>query len=257
MIKIVSKDWEINNIETILFDKDGTFVDLHLQWGKITELRANEIINFFNLKHSLFKDLCLFLGYDVVTKRMLSNGITAIYSRSVIIEKLILKLQELGIKTTKVEIETIFDIISNHVNENIYNFLYPIESAINFIKKVRNYGIKTGIVTADSVKTTQLTIDYFQWNTLFDVIIGRESSNFTKETGIPCQIALKKLNAINQSTLIIGDTFIDYLSAKKAEIDNVILVATGQTSIEELKSLTSYSIKTLDDIMCIQNTCYY
>ena len=42
MIKISSTDWEIDNIEAVLFDKDGTFIDLHFFWGKMTEMRAKE-----------------------------------------------------------------------------------------------------------------------------------------------------------------------------------------------------------------------
>ena len=49
MISLKTKKWEINNIETILFDKDGTFIDLHHFWGKMTELRCLEIIKEFNL----------------------------------------------------------------------------------------------------------------------------------------------------------------------------------------------------------------
>ena len=44
MIKISSADWEIDNIGAVFFDKDGTFIDLHYFWGKMTEMRAKEVI---------------------------------------------------------------------------------------------------------------------------------------------------------------------------------------------------------------------
>ena len=49
MIKLSTKNWTLDNIEAVFFDKDGTFVDLHYFWGKMTELRAEEIIKRFNL----------------------------------------------------------------------------------------------------------------------------------------------------------------------------------------------------------------
>ena len=81
MISLKTKEWEINNIETIIFDKDGTFIDLHFFWGKMTELRAKEVIKKFNLNENLLSNLCLELGYDIKTQKMLNDGITALYSR--------------------------------------------------------------------------------------------------------------------------------------------------------------------------------
>ena len=86
MISLKTKKWELKNIETILFDKDGTFIDLHYFWGKMTELRVQEIIKRFNLTENLFGKLCLYLGYDLNSQKMLPDGITALYSRSKIIE---------------------------------------------------------------------------------------------------------------------------------------------------------------------------
>ena len=53
MINLKTNDWEIKNIDTILFDKDGTFIDLHYFWGKMTELRVQEIIKIYNLDKNL------------------------------------------------------------------------------------------------------------------------------------------------------------------------------------------------------------
>ena len=86
MISLKTKEWEIENIDTVLFDKDGTFVDLHFFWGKITELRALEIIKRKNLDDLYLEQLCSFLGYDLKNAKMLSDGITALYSRVKIIE---------------------------------------------------------------------------------------------------------------------------------------------------------------------------
>ena len=86
MINLKTKAWKINNIETILFDKDGTFVDLHYFWGKMTELRCEEVIKEFNLSPKFLSELCLILGFDLDTKKMLPDGITAMYSRGIIIK---------------------------------------------------------------------------------------------------------------------------------------------------------------------------
>ena len=86
MIKLSHNDWLIENVDTVLFDKDGTIIDLHYFWGKITEMRVLAIISKYNLSEDLYNTLCFFLGYDVNKHMMLPEGITAVYSRIKIIE---------------------------------------------------------------------------------------------------------------------------------------------------------------------------
>ena len=50
MINFKTKDWQIKNIETVLFDKDGTLIDLHYFWGKMTQMRSLAVIEKYNLK---------------------------------------------------------------------------------------------------------------------------------------------------------------------------------------------------------------
>ena len=180
MINLRAKDWEIKNIETILFDKDGTFIDLHYFWGQMTELRVKEIIKRFNKNNEIFEQLCLCLGYNPQTGKMLSDGITALYSRSKIIDIFKYDLRKYDIYTTDIELEEIFDYVSDIFYENMQKYTKPIPEAIDFIEKIRKLGIKTGIVTSDAKKSTDLTIKYFHWENLFDVVIGRESSTETK-----------------------------------------------------------------------------
>ena len=248
MINLKTEKFSIENIETVLFDKDGTFIDLHYFWGKMTELRAKEIIKRFDLPKDSLNQLCLFLGYDLETEKMLKDGITALYSRSKIIEIFQQDLLKLKVETTQEELAIIFDYVSEQFYKEMVNYTKPIEEAIEFIKKLHNKGIKLGIVTSDSIESTKLTLNHFGWEYLFGSVVGRECSSQTKESGALTQIALAQLNANAKTTLMIGDAPMDYISAKNAGIDNIILVATGQLSKEELIDTTFYTVNSLEEV---------
>lgn len=252
MIKLVTPNFEINNIDTVLFDKDGTFIDLHYFWGKMTEMRAQEVINRYNLTQNLFSPICSFLGYDCSLKKMLADGITALYSRKKIIEIFQKKLGELGIKTSICELTEIFDFVSIEFYKEIHKYTKPINDAINLIKELKKLGLKVGIVTSDSVESTKLTLRQFSWENLFDITVGRETIDATKESGIPTKYALEKLNANAETTLMIGDAPMDYISAKNAGINNIILVATGQVSKEELSKTSQCVLESLKDVRCLK-----
>ena len=246
MISLSTPKWRIDNIETILFDKDGTFIDLHYFWGQMTKLRVQEIISRFNLKQSLFEKLCLFLGYDVKSEKMLADGITALYSRTKIIEIFKSDLEKINIKTNEKELTEIFDFVSTNFYKEIQKYIKPIESAIQFIEKLHSMGIKMGIVTSDSVESTNLTLQQLGLEKFFDCVIGRESSPHTKESGEPTKLALKKLSANPKTTIMIGDAPMDYISAKNSGIEHTILVATGQL---DQKTLLQTSLLVVEDLV--------
>lgn len=248
MIKLSAKNLTIDNIETVLFDKDGTFIDLHFFWGKMTNLRAMEIIKEFGLDDKYFEKICLILGYDIKSKKMLSDGITALYSRVKIVEILKDKLEELGVNTSIQKLENIFDRVSEAFYKDIEKYTKSIPEAIEFIKKLRAKGVKLGIVTSDSVKSTNLTLKQYNWENLFDVVIGRESSEYTKESGEPTKLALKLLNANPKTTLMIGDAPMDFVSAKNAGINNIILVATGQIDEKTLLQTGKFVVGNLSEV---------
>ena len=248
MISLKTKDFELSNIETVLFDKDGTFIDLHYFWGKMTELRVTEIIQYFSLGQDNFLKLCLCLGYDAPSGKMLADGITAMYSRSKIVEIFRQDLQKFGVDTTEKKMIEIFDKVNAIFYKDMQKYTKPIDSAIDFVKKVRDKGCKTGVVTSDSKESTLLTLQQFGWESLFDIVVGRECSKQTKESGALTNIAVTQLCANPKTTVMIGDAPMDYISAKNAGVENVVLVATGQIDSKTLKKHNAYVVESLNEI---------
>ena len=251
MITLKTLNWEINNIDTVIFDKDGTFIDLHYFWGKMTELRVKEIIKRYNLENDLFQKLTLKLGYDINTGKMLSEGITALYSRQIIINLFCKDLNDLNIKITENELEKIFDEVNVIFYKEMQKYTKPIDSAIDFIKKLKQKGLKLGVVTSDSKESTLLTLKHFNWENLFDSVIGRESTKETKESGVPVKLALEEMKANPKNTIMIGDAPMDYIAANNANVEKTILVATGQISKQELEKTSKFVVNSLDEIQIL------
>lgn len=248
MVSLKNPNWVFENVETVLFDKDGTLIDLHYFWGKMTELRAKEVINRFNLPEEYFEKICLYLGFDINSGKMLSDGITALYSRVKIIAIFKENLKELGVNTTDLELAHIFDNVSEVFYQNMQEYTKPIDEALELVKSLRECGVKIGIVTSDSVESTRLTIKKFGWENLFDCAVGRECSTQTKESGALTLIALSQLDANSKTTVMIGDTPMDYWAAKNAGVERVILVASGQLTVSDLREFSSCVVENLGQV---------
>ncbi len=248
MVSLKTKDWEINNVETVFFDKDGTFIDLHYFWGKMTQMRAGEVIERFNLSKDVFFEICLFLGFNPNTQKMLSDGITALYSRSKIIELFKDFLLKYDVWVTIENLEEIFDYVSEIFYQNMCDYVKPIEPAINLIKKLHQKGVKLAVITADSKVSCDLALRHFCWDKYFNIVMARESTKETKESGASARLALEELKANPKTTIMIGDTPMDFECAKNAGIEKTILVATGQIEKQELLKTSPYALFGLDEI---------
>ena len=250
MISLKTQDWQLDNIDTVIFDKDGTFIDLHYFWGKMTELRVAEILKRYNLPKDNFQELCLRLGYDINSGKMLSDGITALYSRAIIIQIFCKDLKDFRVDISEKELEEIFDYVNTIFYKEMVKYTKPINSAVEFIKKLRKTDVKIGIVTSDSKESTELTLKHFDWENLFDIVIGRESTKETKESGIPVKLALEQMKACSENTIMIGDAPMDYIAAQNAGVEKTILVATGQIDKKDLLKTFDYVLDSLEEI-CI------
>ena len=141
--------------------------------------------------------------------------------------------------------------VSDKFYKNILDYTKPIQSAIDFVKLAYKNNLKLGIVTSDSTISTNLTLKQLKLEKYFDVVIGRESHPETKESGKPTLLALEKLNSNPKTTVMIGDAPMDFLSAKNAGIENIILVSTGQIKKKELEKTSNYCVDSLDEIEII------
>jgi phosphoglycolate phosphatase len=95
-----------------------------------------------------------------------------------------------------------------------------------------------GIVTTKTGRYSQILMEHFEIMHHFDVLIGREHVQNPKPNAEPIIKALEKLDTKNREVWMIGDTKLDLLAAKSANV-NSIGVLSGYDSNETLKKFTN------------------
>ena len=100
-----------------------------------------------------------------------------------------------------------------------------------------------GIVTTKTGKYSRVLMEHFHLMHHFDVLVGREDVTKPKPDKEPIVKALKSFNTQDKDIWMIGDTKLDLLSAKDAEV-NSIGVLSGY---DDASTLLKYSNIVLDD----------
>jgi phosphoglycolate phosphatase len=78
-----------------------------------------------------------------------------------------------------------------------------------------------GVVTTKTAKYSIELLEYMGLMSYFEVLIGREDVEHPKPHPEPIQKALLKLPTVTNNIWMIGDTCMDMLSAKSANVDSV------------------------------------
>lgn len=110
-----------------------------------------------------------------------------------------------------------------------------------------------GIVTTKTASYSKILMEHFGVMHHFKTLIGRENVTHPKPHKEPILKALESFDTTNKEIWMIGDTPMDLLSAKDANINSIALLC-GYSSEDELQKYTNFLFKnSLDAINFLQN----
>lgn len=247
MISFFTDDWRVQGISGVLFDKDGTLMDSHVYWGRIIERRAAAIIDHYGLAGDLFADLCKAMGFSLDRRLLLPEGPIALVSREEVLDIVASFLCSRGGHASVNVLSELFVREHEAFLEEIYNYSNILPGVTDLLLLLKDCGVKTAVVTTDTVKNTEEILRYLGLDTLFAAVIGKESTKEPKVTGVPALAALKMLDVQADQAVCIGDAPMDLIMAQKSGLKAGIGVATGQITSAVLQNYTPYCAASMQE----------
>lgn len=252
MFSIKNDNCIFENIDTVIFDKDGTFIDSHLYWGQIIRRRSSSIIDFYALPENCFDEICLSMGFDTTGNILTPQGPIALVPRSDVTVSVQKMLEKFKIDAQKCDIERIFDNVHSEfrstVEDGTCSHVKILDGARELFRTLKKNNAKLAVITADSNKNTQKILEYLDIKEYFNLVMGKDDCEEPKRTGKPALLALEALNSKPENTIVIGDSKMDSDLAKNAALKGSIMVSTGQTPFETLLSYSDFVVKSLREL---------
>ncbi len=252
MIDLLGPDWRLDRVETVLFDKDGTFVDSHHYWGEIIRRRSAALADQLGISGSVTPLLERSMGLETATGRLLPDGPIALRPREVVIQHVLDCLAGAGAGSDAPTISRIFANVHRAFLEVLPEHVRLLPGFVDLVTAMREGGAKIAVVTTDARENTELTLRVLRIASLFDLVIGREDSPEAKETGVPARIAMERLGSVSATTVCVGDAPMDVLMARNANC-RAVAVSTGQVPLYNLKALTPYTIHSLRGVSVVRH----
>lgn len=249
MVDLIVNDKRLNDVELVIFDRDGTLIELYHYWAQMIAKRAELICQHYGLDGTHKNELMFEMGVDVANRKLRPEGPVGIKKREIVMQAAIDYLSAQGIKNSSDTCVEIFNEVDRLSENDLSALIKPLDGALELIDRLHGLGCKTAIATTDKTERARLSLDYMEITDKFDYVIGADAVERSKPAPDMVEVILDKLKVAKDRAVIVGDAITDIEMGRKAGLKASIAVCSGITPRERLEQLTDLVV---DDISKIR-----
>ncbi len=190
----------LGEINTILFDKDGTLLDFHATWDHVLGSALRLVGEDDQQRLGAAANA---VGFDLLTNTILPDAPFVAESNP-----------ELGERLRPFIDPDEFNRAMAHFSQDV---AAPALGAAALLRHLTDEGIRLAVVTNDSEAQARRQIKQLGWTEHFDAVVGYDSGYGAKPGSGPVLGALGLLKSEPATSLMVGDTRHDLDSGRAAE----------------------------------------
>ncbi len=248
MVNIKINDHTIEDIGLIIFDRDGTLIDLYSYWSWMVKKRAELICQKLSLGQRHQTELMFAMGIDEENRKIRTEGPVGIKKREIVMQSAIDYLSSIGLADTfKICLQS-FQETDQLSLANLSAIIKPIPGLYELFNQLVKNSCKIAIATTDKTERARIVIDFLQLTKQIDLTVGEDSAGKPKPAPDMAELILRSLKVDRNKTVIVGDASSDIQMGMNAGLKASIAVLNGLTPKAELEKLTSYLIESIKEI---------
>lgn len=243
--------------KVVLFDKDGTLIDIHHYWASMIRIRSEKIVQRWFptiVDQKKIKDTLIdVMGVDLQSGRMKPDGPVGIKPRPFIVDVAADVVRKEGCDISHDEMESLFTEVDFATSKEMLPLLKVLPGVEDLLVKLQQCGILSVIVSTDITSRARKAMEVLQLNHYFSEIIGGDLVEHTKPAPDLAALALARVNCDTDSAVVIGDHPVDILMGHNAAIGSNIGVLTGLSDDSAFIGHECHVVSDLQSIMVIRS----
>lgn len=238
----------INDIDLIIFDKDGTLIDVHQYWMSMVELRAGLICQRLGLSEEHELALMDQMGVDLYRKKIKPLGPVGIKKREIVMSMAVNYLLSMGFSDQTLLCTEVFKSVDEMSLNRLDIIIKPLNGLYDLIKKIKETSCKIAIATTDLSVRASIVVEYLGLVNDIDFIAGGDMVSQNKPHPEMIELILQNLAISRGKAVMIGDAITDIRMGIKAGLKASIGVVSGLTEEQDLRAHTPYVIPDISSI---------
>lgn len=242
---------DAHHIQGILFDKDGTLIELHSLWSMWFEMVCDEVGRQQPGISYSKRELAESVGLDMNRKRISHRGPLAIGTMEDIAIIMAFHLYHRELPWNEA-VQTIRQSMAEvHETINWKQLLRPLQGLEAFLEKASESGVKMGVVTSDDTDIAEQHLDLLNINHFFHSVIGSDQIELPKPFPNIGQKACEEMNIHSHQVIVIGDTNGDMNLGKNLNAVASIGIVTGSDENADHLTDADYVINHYDQLFIL------
>jgi len=248
MIDLSVNSTVIHDVGLVIFDKDGTLIELYAYWSQMVALRARIICEALGLGMEHQAGLRWALGVDEKAGRLRHDGPVGLKKREIILNAAADYLDGIGHRDTLRLCEHAFDRADEISMGSLRQFIRPIQGAVSLMGALHARGCRVALATVDVGRRARLAMDFMGVSDTLDLIVGGEEVARAKPDPEMIHIILDRVGIGRSQAVMVGDALSDVQMGIGAGLKASIGVLTGFATAEQLRTLTPFIARDVSEL---------
>jgi len=238
----------IPEIDLVVFDKDGTLIELYHYWSQMVALRARLICEALGLGNEHEAGLRWSLGVDEKAGRLRPEGPVGLKKREIVLKAATDYLDDVGRKDTLRLCEQAFEQADEISSRDLGGFVRPIQGAVSLLRALHDRGCRVALATVDVSRRARLAMEFMGVSSALDLVVGGEEVSRSKPDPEMIHLILDRLRVDRSQAVMVGDALNDVQMGLNAGLKASIGVLTGFATAEQMRGLTSYVAQDVSEL---------
>jgi phosphoglycolate phosphatase-like HAD superfamily hydrolase len=249
MIDLSVRAKVIHDVGLVIFDKDGTLIELYHYWSQMVALRARIICEALDLGTEHQAGLRYAMGVDEKAGRLRSGGPVGLKKREIVLRTATDYLDGIGRRNSLRLCEQAFDHADEISSGNLRQFIRPIQGAVSLIGALRDRGCRVAMATVDVGRRAHLAMEFLGVSDALNLVVGGENVVRSKPDPEMIHIILGRLGIGRSQAVMVGDALTDVQMGINAGLKASIGVLTGFATAEQFRALTPFIARDVSELV--------
>jgi phosphoglycolate phosphatase len=242
MVHVEVNEDIIENIELLVFDKDGTLIDLYNYWANMVGYRVNYAQDILGFNDDKKTHIMYAMGIDLKERRLKVEGPVGIKKREIVMQAMVDALLTVGYRNTYELCLEAFREVDTLSVKKFPEIIKPVEGMYQIIDSLCKKKCKIAIATTDETERASMALEFLGISDKVDIVVGSDMVDNCKPYPDIVNMITRKLSIAKMNTVIVGDAIADIEMGINACTRASIGVMSGISSKRDLLRVTPYVV---------------